>query len=846
MNRRPLLSLSFLGMLFLAMALFAGEVRVTNATATPHWPWDGKVDIGYSLESDVADKTYTVFFTGYDKVLQAEVPATTLSGDGVGENLPVGGPYSTTWDFGADYPKGHYSDIVVKVEAAAEGESFPVVVNGVTQRGTLGETISVTAEEKPGKTFVGWTASGVTLDSYAPQTLSFTMPANEVSLTANYLDTASLYMVVNLLTGETRYSDTAPNLADDTCRTTELWLRKIPAGTFSMGSPEGEVGREDTETQHRVTLTDDYYIGVFEMTQRQYELLTSEKPSYFSNASCYATRPVENVSYDTIRGTDYGAHWPTTRAVDSNSVLGILRNKTGLIFDLPTEAQMEYACRAGTTTSLNSGKNIVNPTTSDDNLNEVARNWFNGGSGYSQTCDTTAGTAKVGSYLPNAWGLYDMHGNVWEWCLDWYGPYSGDAVDPLGAQSGSFRVARGGGCYHYPQVYRSASRGNYFPSYDYYYYGFRVVCIPYQTISVNGEELIKKIGETVSFTAPEKSGKTFTNWTVSGVTVDDTTANPLEFTMPANPVTLFANYDGGPGSETYLVVYLQDDANAGIKAGDSQYTDIEPDLDDDACRTTELWLRRIPAGSFVMGSPETEAGRYANEVQHQVTLTEDYYIGIFEMTQRQYELITGDKPSYFNNADYYATRPVEQISYDMIRGATAGAGWPASSNVDSDSFMGKLRAMTKLVFDLPTEAQWEYACRAGTTTSLNTGKDIVNTGEVADENLNEAGRNQYNGGSQYKQNCAPTAGTAVVGSYLPNAWDLYDMHGNVWEWCLDWNGAYSGDATDPYGPTSGTVRILRGGGWSTKKPELFRSAFRFNNVSTKDSYYLGFRVVCLP
>ena len=849
MNRH-LLSLSLLGMLFLGMALFAAEIRVANATATPHWPWDGRIDIKYSLEGDVSDEKYTVSFTGYDKVLQEEVPATTLSGDGVGETLPVGGPYSTTWDFGADYPNGHYSDIVVKVEVGTgteeKDDSFAMVVDGVMRQVRPGDTVSVTAEEKPGKTFVGWTADGVALDTYAPKTLSFPMPDNEVSLISNFVDTDSLYMVVNLITGETRYSATAPNINDDTCRTTELWLRKIPAGTFSMGSPSNEIGREASETQHRVTLTDDYYIGVFEMTQRQYELITSEKPSYFSNGSCYATRPVENVSYDTIRGTVAGALWPATYAVDSSSLLGLLRSKTGLIFDLPTEAQWEYACRAGSTTSLNTVKNVVNPVSSDDNLNEVARNWFNGGSAYSPSCDASAGTAKMGSYLPNAWGLYDMHGNVWEWCLDWHGPYTGDAIDPAGAQAGSFRVVRGGGCYHYPQVYRSASRGSYFPSYDYYFYGFRVVCLPYHTVSVNGEDIIKKTGETVSVTAPAKSGKTFVNWSVTGVTLDDATANPLEFSMPANDVTLVANFDGGAADGgTYLVVYLQDDAVAGVAAGDFQYTDTAPDLTDDACRTTELWLRRIPAGSFIMGSPEGEAGRAGNEVQHQVTLTDDYYIGIFEMTQRQYELVTGDKPSYFNNATYYATRPVDNISYDMIRGATTGAGWPPSSAVDGDSFLGELRAMTGLGFDLPTEAQWEYACRAGTTTSLNSGKNVVNTGYVADDNLNEVGRYRYNGGSDATQDSDPTLGTAKVGSYLPNAWGLYDTHGNLWEWCLDWSANYSGDATDPMGPATGSKRVLRSGGWSSR-PEYFRSAFRYLDTSNAASKTYGFRIVLIP
>ncbi len=135
----------------------------------------------------------------------------------------------------------------------------------------------------------------------------------------------------------------------------------------------------------------------------------------------------------------------------------------------------------------------------------------------------------------------------------------------------------------------------------------------------------------------------------------------------------------------------------------------------DSYKTTKLVLRCIPAGTFAMGSPTNELGHYSGETQHQVTLTQPFFMGVFEVTQRQWERVMGTWPSYFNNASYRDFRPVEQVSYNMIRGASAGAGWPANSNVDADSFMGKLRARTGKVFDLPTESQWEYAGRAGTT-----------------------------------------------------------------------------------------------------------------------------------
>ena len=229
----------------------------------------------------------------------------------------------------------------------------------------------------------------------------------------------------------------------------------VKKGTFMMGSPANEVGRESDETQHKVTLTKGFWLGECEVTQEQYEAVMGTNPSHFKGGNL----PVEQVSYEDALAF-------CRRLTEKERAAGRLSNQYE--YTLPTEAQWEYACRAGTTTALNNG--------TDNNFDEVAWYGSNGSGG-----NAGGVTHPVRDKKPNAWGFYDMHGNVWEWCLDWYGAYPTTAeTDPTGASTGSGRVIRGGSWWNVPSCCRSADRLNIAPGDRNSNVGFRV-CLSYSS-----------------------------------------------------------------------------------------------------------------------------------------------------------------------------------------------------------------------------------------------------------------------------------------------------------------------------------------------------------------------------
>jgi formylglycine-generating enzyme required for sulfatase activity len=295
-------------------------------------------------------------------------------------------------------------------------------------------------------------------------------------------------------------------------------------------------------------------------------------------------------------------------------------------------------------------------------------------------------------------------------------------------------------------------------------------------------------------------------------------ANPAEPERPQDPQTpqpgkVVQHPDGaGIDRPTGPIAPSSDDVatfpgRIGENASTSPYRYISNDFKTASLGMEFVW---IPPGTFMMGSPETEEGRYSRELLHEVTLSKGFYMQTTEVTQGQWTAVMGHNPSHFTGCGLDC--PVESVSWN-----------------DVQEFIRRLNENSEgEYYRLPKEAEWEYACRAGTSSRFNTGD--------SESDLDRAGWYRKNSGLK----------THPVGLKEPNDWGLYDMHGNVWEWCRDWYGAYSEyPIIDPTGPTNGALRVIRGGAWSSPAGSC-RTAYRGRLDPDYRHHGLGFRLVRLP
>jgi uncharacterized protein (TIGR02996 family) len=226
-----------------------------------------------------------------------------------------------------------------------------------------------------------------------------------------------------------------------------------------------------------------------------------------------------------------------------------------------------------------------------------------------------------------------------------------------------------------------------------------------------------------------------------------------------------------------------------------------------------LRLAWIPPGTFVMGSPETEEGRDGDENPHRVTLENGFFLGVYPVTQAEWAAVMGNAPSHFQGAEL----PAEQVNW-----------------FDCQQFCQRLSEREGRLYRLPTEEEWEYACRAGTTTPFHFGPTL-STAEANFDGTHGYGTAQR---GEYRRRTTP------VGIFPPNAFGLYDMHGNVWEWCEDWYGSYWRDQRSDFEEEDHSSRVVRGGCWSNR-PRGCRAAFRGLSRPSACTDLVGCRV-CMP
>jgi formylglycine-generating enzyme required for sulfatase activity len=451
--------------------------------------------------------------------------------------------------------------------------------------------------------------------------------------------------------------------------------------------PPGRYFRGEGKNAVVITLTRPLWVGKYEVTQQQYASVAGRNPSHFDQKDT-AAYPVDAVSH--------------RQAIAFCERANLLADGE---FRLPTEAEWEYAYRAGTRTTWYNG---------DDETKVEAIAQFGE--------NNRRQPAKVGSRAPNAFGIHDMAGNLWEIVSDYWTPRYDrrTTVDPIGPEKGQGCATRGGNWGGDTQQVRAAKRSRDAETYAGAHLGFRIVHMA---------QLPK-----AALPAPP----------------------PLDCTGPK-----------GADAATVLASQRAWTRHMGAASHEKLFPITEE-------RKVSVRMVLLPPGKCYQGNP----GKGAI-----VTLTRPLWVGKYEVTQRQFASLIGENPSHFKRIGEEAKLcPVDMVSY-----------------LDTVAFCKKATEQTGAHYRLPTEAEWEYAYRAGTRTKFYNGDDNDKSGEIG-----QCTDNNF-------------VSTTRYGTKLPNAFGLFDMAGNVWERCSDyWNPSYEPvKATDPQGPKSGFARAQRGGGWDT-------------------------------
>ncbi len=586
----------------------------------------------------------------------------------------------------------------------------------------------------------------------------------------------------------------------------------VQGGTFQMGSTGGE---DDEKPVHLVTLDYNFIMGKYQVTFDEYDAYCEDTGKSKPNDKGWGRgkRPVIYVSWnDAIKYCNWlsenenlpAAYDKNGKFLDANG--NITCDITEVVgYRLPTEAEWEYAARGGSET-----QNYE--YSGSGNIKIVA--W------YKENSENK--THEVGTKAPNELGIFDLSGNVWEWCSDWYENYSNaEELNPVGPAGGSWRVLRGGDWNDGASRCRVANRGGNLPSYSFFNMGFRVcrTISPYSNIRPTIEKTnvsVEEAGENEKIF--EWKGKDSDGTVISYEYKKDneqwqtTTNTQYKWNLTTE------------GSHTFEVRAKDDDGSySDIITWSFIYTNNPIPLPE---------VVFIQGGTFQMGST---GGDNNEKPVHEVTLDYNFMMGKYEVTFEEYDAYCEDTGKRKPGDEGWGRgkRPVIYVSWndaiEYCNWLSENENLPAAYD-ENGKFLdanGNITCdITEVVgYRLPTEAEWEYAARGGNET----------------QNYKYSGNNDINTVAWYDGNSGDK--THEVGTKAPNELGIFDLSGNVWEWCSDWYGNYSNteELINLVGPTSGTCRVGRGGSWYNYASHC-RVAGR-GGISPTNSYFiLGFRV----
>ena len=657
------------------------------------------------------------------------------------------------------------------------------------------------------------------------------------------------------------------------------------------------------DPQGRYNITSDFYLMTTEVTQGMFTALMSydptthsttygvgnDYPAYYVNwhmAADFANKVTQR--HNSLNGTSLQECYSCSSSGSTSVTCTETVNPyqcSGYV--LLTEAEWEYAARSGTqydfwtpdgggnySTNACNGTETIQDGVSNPLLRDYA--WYEGNND-NQYGDN--GSKEVGQKVPNGYGLYDMHGNLWEWTADWSGCSFPDAsTDPYCESAGSSSVKRGGGWGGAPSSMLASYSSSSAPTYRDAYIGFRLGLHPITqpsaaSIAIANQAPVEQVDDLyceilVDSIDPDGNSVTYTfDWTVDGSA------------YTGSPTTTAYSGDTIPASETNAgevwecTVTPNDGSEDGFISTDSVTVDSAcgwancyTNLDLGGGQSMDLVL--IPSGTFTMGSPTSEVGRDSDEVQHQVTLTNDYYVMTTEVTQGMFAAlmsynshdglntsnfngsfgIGNDYPAYYVNwhmaADFANT--VTQ-RHNTVNGSNLQECYACSGSETDVTCSVSVNPYQCDGYRMLTEAEWEYAARAGTTAAFwtpNGGGNLPSGYSSTTSTLTDGFDLRLYG--HYYATYNNPYGSKEVAQLLPNDYGLYDMSGNLWEWTQDWYGTYStGSVTNPTGISSASSRVFRGGFWSYA-PGYIRASYRNGNVPAYQYYSIGFRLAITP